>query len=108
MDIEIIKQVQEKLKIKSLRGVERQFKFPYNTLSNVKYGLRPIPVAHKKVLITFLTYEEKPKIDKWEGAHNRLIKGVYPKWIQRLRAYCKEKNCTVDELIKTHRTIHGQ
>lgn len=107
MDIEIIKQVQEKLKVKSLRGVERHFKFPYNTLSNVKYGLRPIPIAHKKVLINFLTDQDTTKVDNWEKSKNTIRKGVYPKWVLKIKTYCLEKQITVDELIKTHRTIHG-
>ena len=107
MDSEIINKVQEKLKFMSISGIERRFGFPRNTLHNTLNIGRALPKRHKVVLVNFLTDDVDEKKQNWDISKTKIRKGIYPKWLVRLRDYCKQHNITTDDLIKMHERMHG-
>ena len=105
-DLIIIIKCKEKSKL-SIRAMERKFGIPMNVLQNVRYGHRTIPKIYKEKMLTFLTTDEKPPIDKWDNiSAKKAMKYRFPKFFKEAMEYCKEKNIKVADLIKLHKRMN--
>lgn len=104
---QIIIKVSEKLGA-SIAATERHFNIPKNILHNTRLNNVPIPKVHKMKLLTFLMSEDESKTDKWSKVSvTQILKGRFPKWLIRLKNYCKSNQITVDELIEIHKKINS-
>lgn len=100
MSLNIIEKLCEKFGDISISELERKYGVPKRTFFNVKYGNRGVPKKYLAQMINDLTSVNEKELNTWHKlSEKRIRKGVFPKWLLKLKSFCKQENITVDELI---------